>query len=334
MRLFATLMFPALLLSTPAGEPRAVTAASALAAALPTVDHLGAAPTGEPAASRVEPSSHALAAELAPPSEPALTAEPTLSPSAPVRVQARSGKVVLLPRGCASASGRFDLVVHFHGAPARVTELFERSGLDAVLVVVNLGAGSGPYENTFARPGSLDGFLASVDAVLGRACGRAPRQVKRLALSSWSAGYGATYRILSRASDAARVDAVLLADGLHVGFRGGFRKVDGLQLAPFEQFAAAAARGERLMAISHSAIVPPRYASTTETAHYLLASQGVTPAREREPGPRRGMLEISRGDRGELHVRGFAGTSPDAHADQLYAMGDTVLPFLVERWRR
>ncbi len=282
-------------------------------------------------------------APLAQPAEPVVT--PVVTPlatatprptqaAAPIRIQTRSGKVVVLPAGCGSASGAYDLVVHFHGAPSRVVPMFERSGIDAVLVVVNLGQGSGPYEHAFAGKGALDDLLTGVDDVIATRCGDAPRHAARLALSSWSAGYGATYRILAHADEAARVDTVLLADGLHVGFRGGYRRVDELQIAPFERFADAAARSEKLMGITHSSIVPPHYASTTETADYLLSSHGVDPRKEHVRGPRKTMTEISRGDRGSLHVRGFAGTGPDDHCDQLYAMGDTLFPLLAARWQQ
>jgi hypothetical protein len=255
-------------------------------------------------------------------------------PGAPVQVRTRSGRVVVLPRGCESASGAYDLVAHFHGAPPRVISMFEHAGIDAVLVVINLGTGSGPYEQAFARRGGLDDLLDGVAGVIEKTCGAGPRHVKRIALSSWSAGYGATYRILSHADEAARIDTVLLADGLHVGFRGGYRRVDALQIAPFERFAASAARGDRLMGITHSSIVPPHYASTTETADFLLGAEGIAQSREHLPGPRRHMVEVSRGDRGGLHVRGFSGTGPDDHVDQFYSMGDTLLPLLAARWQR
>src|SRR5207244_3237469 len=52
--------------------------------------------------------------------------------------------------------------------------------------------------------------------------GRVPRSAKlgRLALSAWSAGYGSVSAILRVPTNAKRVDAVLLADGLHSDFVG------------------------------------------------------------------------------------------------------------------
>ena len=53
----------------------------------------------------------------------------------------------------------------------------------------------------------------------------------------------------------------------------------------------------------------------------------------RMPGPRPDMELTSRADRGSFHVRGFAGQDKPAHANQLYAFGDLLLPYLRERWR-
>jgi len=90
-----------------------------------------------------------------------------------------------------------------------------------------------------------------------------------------SAGYGAILHIIDRAKDAARVDAVLLADGMHVGFEPvGFRKVSAISMAPFTLFADEAIAGKKLFAITHSTIQTP-YASTTETAEFLARHRGL-----------------------------------------------------------
>ena len=70
-----------------------------------------------------------------------------------------------------------------------------------------------------------------------RAFRRAPR---RIALSGWSAGYGAVFRVLDRERDAVRVDAVLLADGLHASLDQTSkyeRHVSIDHMAPFTAFA-------------------------------------------------------------------------------------------------
>lgn len=253
---------------------------------------------------------------------------------APVRV-VRGRKIVNVPQLCRDAEGRYDLVVHFHGAPVMIEPVFQRAALDAVFVVVNLGVGSGPYEDAFMQDGSLARLLEEIDDVVDKACPHPGGSRGRLALSAWSAGYGATYRVLANAKDRELVDAVLLADGLHAGFLDKFRqKMNEQQMAPFDGFAERAVRGEKLFAITHTSIVTPSYASTTETARYLIEKRGLAPEPTDEPGPRASMKLTSRADAGAFHVRGYGGRDTDAHCDHLYAMGDTLYPLLRERWAR
>ncbi len=251
----------------------------------------------------------------------------------PRRRVAPGSRVISLTAGCRAAEQPYDLLIHFHGAPPVLESAFERSGIDGVLVIYNWGIGSGAYEDPFAAPGTFSQVLASITAGVRELCPTAAAP-KRIGLSAWSAGYGAVWRILDREGDAARVDSVLLSDGLHAGFVGNERErhVNPAQMAAFELFAEQAVADKRLFAITHSTIETP-YASTTETAQYLLDAAGVDRITVSMPGPRPDMQLTSRADRGSLHVRGFAGQDKPAHANQLYAFGDLLLPYLRERWR-
>lgn len=246
----------------------------------------------------------------------------------------RGRKVVDVPAQCRE-SGDYDLVVHFHGAPDTVAPTYRRSGVDAVLVIVNLGIGSGPYEDAFVQDGSLAQLVDFAHEVVQKHCGDRPVRRGRLALSAWSAGYGAVYRVLANKGDTELVDAVLLADGLHAGFLDKYRQqMNEPQMAPFTRFAERAARGEKLFAITHTAIVTPKYASTTETASFLVAKQGLTRTVVDEQGPRPKMRRTSTAQSSDFVVWGYAGGDTDAHCDHLYAIGDTLLPLLAARWSR
>jgi hypothetical protein len=128
---------------------------------------------------------------------------------------------------------------------------------------------------------------------------------------------------------------VLLADGLHAGFEYGAtreRRISVDQMAPFMAFADEAVSRNKLFSITHSAITTP-YASTTETADFLIA-QVATERRAAALAPfRPGMTAGSRADAGGFHVVGFAGGNEKAHADHLLAFGETLLPYLKERWQ-
>jgi len=249
----------------------------------------------------------------------------------PKRRVAPGSRVISLTSGCRVTQKPYDVLIHFHGAPAVLESAFEKSEIDGVLVIYNWGIGSGAYEDPFAAPGTFSQLMQSISLGVRELCPGAAAP-KRVALSAWSAGYGAVARILDRNSD--RIDAVLLSDGLHCGFVGNERErqINPAAMAPFELFADLAVADKRLFAITHSSIPTP-YASTTETSSYLLDAEGVPRIQVSMPGPRPDMELISRADRGAFHVRGFAGQDKPAHANQLYSVGDLLLPYLKERWR-
>jgi len=271
--------------------------------------------------------------------QPALTsvAPPTLKkeayqPLANARQVLRWRHVLLVPPKC-GANGGYDLILHFHGVAETLEPIFRASALEAVVVITNLGLASGPYEKLFTGRKSFQTYLDAVTSELRSYCGDAKPQ--RVAVSSWSAGYGATFRILEHESNRERIDAVLLADGLHVGLDHRYpRIVKAAALEPINRFAEQAAHGQRLLAITHTAIVTPDYASTTETASFLLSSQGV----ERElvdlPGPRPSMRLHSTAQQQGFWVAGYGGNNANAHCDQLYAFGKTLLPVLEARWKQ
>jgi hypothetical protein len=296
--------------------------------------HLGASPSkaevlqsGLTSAARGD-LDHALGLGL---TEPVQTFDAALD--TPKRSVAPGSRVVSLLSGCRAVNKPYDLLVHFHGAPAVLETAFERSGIEGALVIYNLGIGSGAYEDPYSIPGSYDHMLDSVTIAVRELCPNAAAP-KRVALSGWSAGYGAILHIIDRAKDAARVDAVLLADGMHVGFEPvGNRKVNAMSMAPFTLFADEAIAGHKLFAVTHSSIQTP-YASTTETAEFLLDAEGLPVDRHEVPGPRPGMTLTSRADANGFHVRGFSGDDKAAHCDHLFAFGELLLTPLHERWSK
>lgn len=260
------------------------------------------------------------------------------------------GGVLFTPKTFSSADGAYDLFLHFHGNTRVVEESAEVAGLNAVVAVINLGVGSAPYQDAYAVPGSYEALLTSINhAVLSR--GLAHPRLRRLALSSWSAGYGALSTILELRKGSDDLDAILLLDGLHCGYlQEDPSALNPLQLGMFARAAERAAKGEFLMSITHSQIDPHTYAPAGETADYLLHAVGgarvhvdpmadVLPHLELISGRgavakklEKKMIPESEGHVGGLHVRGFVGETPEHHMAHLLQMGATVLPELVSRW--
>lgn len=206
---------------------------------------------------------------------------------------------------------RYPLIVHFHGGEP-VRRLLVAAQAERVFVTIDAGKGSQRYAALVSRelPSRL---LGEVEAKLGRAPGK-------VVLSAWSAGYGAVREWLKIAPDTA--NAVLLLDAVHASYDG-----DGhpalVDLAPFVELAERATRGSPFVWLSHSSIVPPGYASTTEVADALLER---TAARRRYAGleAMHGVELRTRADKGALHVRGTTGGDPAAHCAHLRALPDVL----------
>jgi hypothetical protein len=224
------------------------------------------------------------------------------------------------------------LVIHFHGIAWLPQQAVARLGDGSIAAVVNLGAGSGAYHRAFADPASYDSLLAGVVRELTAATGRAIR-IDRVTLVGFSAGHGAIRAILLDPRHFASVDALLLLDGMHTSYvpegtvlaAGG--ALDTTNLAAFAHFARAAVRGQKRFLITHSEIFPGTFASTTETADWLLRELGLRRTPVLRWGPRR-MQQLSETRSGRFEVMGYAGNSAPDHVDQLHAMPELLARLL------
>lgn len=220
-----------------------------------------------------------------------------------------------------------DLFIHFHGsgylAAQAARQQDERNSI--VTLVVNLGAGSSVYERPFQDDEAFSRMLSAVrDTVFGGAT--AAPHFRNVVLGAFSAGYGSVRALLRNERSASRIDAVFLMDGLHASYdpegvvlsAGG--AVNAMQMSPFVDFAREAVDGNKVFLFTHSEIFPGTYASTTETADYILEQLSIPRAATLEWGPL-GMQQISATRRGLLDVRGFAGNTAPDHIDHVHAMG-------------
>lgn len=222
----------------------------------------------------------------------------------------------------------FDLVVHFHGASWLPTQAVAGLPRPTVAAVVNLGAGSGGYHRAFAEPAAFDSLLARAAHETARATG-VPVRFTRVTLVGFSAGHGAVRAILLDPRHLARVDAVLLLDGMHTSYLpdrqvladGG--ALDTTNLTALTDFARRATRGAKAMLITHSEIFPGTFASTTETADWMLAALDLRRTAVLAWGPR-GMQQTSEARRGGFTLLGFAGNSAPDHVDHLHALPELL----------
>jgi hypothetical protein len=240
------------------------------------------------------------------------------------------GQMIAPAKGGLTPNGQFDVMFHFHGHEAVRKEWVQVMD-GAVLVGIDLGNGSGPYEQAFADPAAFKTLLTSVEEAMAKRSGRASARARRIGLSGWSAGYGAVQQIIGQPFGRDRVDAVILLDGLHCGYAKN--SLNELQIGSFISFAEQAARGDKFMMVSHSSIIPPGYASTTETANFLVHKLGgrPQPAQPRPSDPM-GLELISRFSKGAFHVRGFSGNDKMDHCAHIGFFRDVLKVYVKPRW--
>lgn len=251
------------------------------------------------------------------------------------RAELEHGAELYLPPWFTTHRGAYDLVVHFHGLPKLQEANVERAHLDVAVVTVNLGAGTTKYARAFKDPEVFPRLLAEAHAEIVKS-GRAPADAKlrRLALSAWSAGYVSVDQVLKDPATAERVDAVLLADGFFTTFSNKKKRI--INTHPLERYvklAASAERDEKLFAITHSAIPTVDYPSMDEVCSKFLEMTAVAKTPSSVLGPR-DMREVYVAERGSFHLKGYEGVTAKDHINQIKAMGDTLYPYLRERWAR
>jgi hypothetical protein len=240
-----------------------------------------------------------------------------------------AGKDVQLfvPRGVRAAEP-VGLVVHFHGAAWLAHRAVAELGSRTVAAAVNLGAGSSAYDRAFSEPAAFDSLLAGIAREVSGVAG-GPVQFGAVTLAAFSAGHGAVRAILREPRHFQAVSAVLLLDGMHTSYvpertvlaEGG--ALDTTNLAAFADFARAAVRGEKRFVVTHSEIFPGTFASTTETADWLLSALGLGRTPVLRWGPR-GMQQLSEVRAGGFELLGYAGNTAPDHIDHFHAMPELL----------
>jgi hypothetical protein len=267
-----------------------------------------------------------------PPREPVVEGPKHLENATPYRAKLARGAELYLAPWFSTRHATYDLIVHFHGLGKLQEGNLERSQINAAVVSINLGVGTDGYSNAFRDPQSFQRVLAEAQEEIEKS-GRAPgARLRRVALSAWSAGFVSVAKIMSDPANAEKVDAVLLADGFFTSFTNLKKRV--INTASLERFVAlvdAASKGQKLFAITHTAIPTSDYPSVEETVAKLLelTSNAKTPSLGVGP---RNMHETYTVDRGAFHVKGYEGVTAGDHIKQITAMGETLYPYLKTRW--
>ncbi len=229
---------------------------------------------------------------------------------------------LFLPRELKMRTGA-PILFFFHGGTWLPDVAAARNRI--AVVSVQAGAGSGTYARLFSDPARFLHLLEEAQSKAGIRFGR-------VMLGGWSAGCGALRAILQAPDAYARVDGALMIDGIHTDYVDGKpgpleSRIGTANLDIWVRLARDAVAGHKGAVITHSEIFPGTYASTTETADYILSQLGLRPRAVLKWGPM-GLQQLSEVRAGRFLLIGYAGNSAPDHVDQLHA-----LPELLRRLR-
>ncbi len=189
-------------------------------------------------------------------------------------------------------------------------------------VTIGLGAGSERYARPFRDDKALIGKLCDESKqLLGR-------PISGLILVGWSAGYGSIREILRQKFDQPAVTTIILLDGLHTGYVGGKpgpkeSQLEAEPLQPYLEYARLAVEGRRIFVYLHSEIFPGTFASTTETADWLIRELKLKRQTVLKWGPMKTQM-LGETVAGGLRIQAFAGNSAPDHVDLLHALPEVL----------
>ena len=219
---------------------------------------------------------------------------------------------LFLPPGIGSKP---TLLLFFHGDQWITEVASQRNRVAAISVVA--GNGSGVYAKLFEDP---QRFLRLVHEAETKAHVRFPKII----LGGWSAGCGALREILKTPASYARVNSVICIDGMHSDYADGKPGPAESAIVPellqvWLHLGHDAIAGRKRFVVTHSEIFPGTYASTTETADFILKQLKLQRRALLKWGPL-GMQQLSQAQRGKFLLMGYAGDSAPDHVDQLHAL--------------
>lgn len=206
------------------------------------------------------------------------------------------------------------LLIFMHGG----TWIPEVAAAKDSMVAIVIQRGDG-YHALFEKEGA---FEALVDA----AADKAGMNWTQITVGGWSAGCQGIRAMLRHDSAVKRIDRVLMIDGIHTTYTDGKpgpleSKIDTGALQSIAAFSRGALAGRKQMLITHSEIFPGTFASTTETADWLLGELGLKRRAVLAWGPMK-TQQLSEAKSGSFLLMGLAGNSAPDHVDQLHALAD------------
>jgi hypothetical protein len=253
--------------------------------------------------------------------------------------------VVYIPPFFHPQGKKVNLLIHFHGASWMVEQNFYFAGKNAVVVTIPLRGLSGVYTAKYKDKKEFGRLLKEVMDTLDKNSVVHHPRLGKLCLTSFSAGFGAMRQILQVPQYYKKINDTVFFDSIHSGLDTTTNTPPPDQMQMFLQFAQDAVRGRKIMWATHSEIDPITYASTTKTADYLIKGVAATQIYSTDTQPTvnstdtaepwKYMRLLATADKGNFHVRGFAGETGQDHMNHFYSMTEfiskTSLPDILDK---
>lgn len=190
-----------------------------------------------------------------------------------------------IPRDFQHQDKTIDVLFDFHGSPSRVRSSTRFAGLNCVVISVKYAGLSSVYRVPFSEDRQLFATILNESLEALHAEPDFPQDVQwgRMVVTSFSAGFGAVREILKSQEYVDRINGIYMVDSLYCGYVGDGTDVveDGVVhpglMKDFLRFARQATKGKKVMIITHCMEPTPGYASTRETADYLLDKLDLEP---------------------------------------------------------
>ncbi|MGV3524685.1 MAG: hypothetical protein ACO1RX_10685 [Candidatus Sericytochromatia bacterium] len=224
----------------------------------------------------------------------------------------REGLELFVPHGLLHSPDPIDLILHVRGGqPERLDPL----KTPALILRADTPGLAGALLQRFGQADFVPWAFAEAQRQCRSQFDWQP-VIRRRVLSSFGCGYAPVGVALRDPAVRALVDVLFVLDGIHYGAPG---QPDRAAHAPFVAFAQAAARGEKQMIVTHTAIQSP-YASSTDAANLLIQAVGAR-RRRCDPALANDWHPSSRADKKGFHVLGYPGRLPMGHIAQIQQMG-------------
>jgi hypothetical protein len=214
-----------------------------------------------------------------------------------------------------------DLLVHFHGDPATFRNNAKYANLNAIIVTVNYSGLSSAYSTPFSNAALFQTLVTEARTKVRDQLDISDTlEWDKLAVSSFSAGYGAVREILKNPTYRGDIDALLAADSLYATTAGDGTPLDS-QMVDYKTYATLAKNGSKTFLFSHSKVPTYTYENTMETGDELMQHLGISASANNTNGL--GTLNFYRSAQtGNFRLWGALGEDGDSHLEHLRYIGE------------